>query len=142
MNWRQADRYCEDDIISLDTFVLCKLCTTLECEIQDLLVFVPAEKEQERQKRTNVSILSILIFVQGQSVFEKSFPPSYAPFSVIFAPKSSMQPATFRSFGTNHQFWQKQLHEQAEVLAMAVKHASNTFQNDSTVQIRYKLWRY
>ena len=48
MNWRQADRYCEDDIISLDTFVLCKLCTVLECEIQDLLVSVPAEKEQER----------------------------------------------------------------------------------------------
>ena len=46
MNWRQADRYCEDDIISLDTFVLCKLCTVLECEIQDLLVFVRAEKEQ------------------------------------------------------------------------------------------------
>lgn len=48
MNWRQVDRYCENDITRLDTFVLCKLCTTLECEIQDLLVFVPAEKEQER----------------------------------------------------------------------------------------------
>ena len=48
MNWRQVDRYCENDIPRLDTFVLCKLCTALECEIQDLLVFVPAEKEQER----------------------------------------------------------------------------------------------
>ena len=47
MNWRQVDRYCENDITRLDTFVLCKLCTALECEIQDLLVFVPAEKEQE-----------------------------------------------------------------------------------------------
>ncbi len=46
MNWRQVDRYCENDITRLDTFVLCKLCTVLECEIQDLLVFVPAEKEQ------------------------------------------------------------------------------------------------
>ncbi|TGY86215.1 XRE family transcriptional regulator [Petralouisia muris] len=46
MNWRQVDRYCENDITRLDTFVLCKLCTALECEIQDLLVFVPAEKEQ------------------------------------------------------------------------------------------------
>lgn len=45
MNWRQVDRYCENDITRLDTFVLCKLCTALECEIQDLLVFVPAEKE-------------------------------------------------------------------------------------------------
>lgn len=48
MNWRQVDRYCENDITRLDTFVLCKLCTALKCEIQDLLVFVPAEKEQER----------------------------------------------------------------------------------------------
>lgn len=47
MNWKQVDRYCENDITRLDTFVLCKLCTALECEIQDLLVFVPAEKEQE-----------------------------------------------------------------------------------------------
>lgn len=46
MNWRRVDRYCENDITRLDTFVLCKLCTALECEIQDLLVFVPAEKEQ------------------------------------------------------------------------------------------------
>jgi len=46
MNWRQVDRYCENEITRLDTFVLCKLCTALECEIQDLLVFVPAEKEQ------------------------------------------------------------------------------------------------
>lgn len=46
MNWRQVDRYCENDITRLDTFVLCKLCTALECEIQDLLVFVPADKEQ------------------------------------------------------------------------------------------------
>ena len=46
MNWRQVDRYCENDITRLDTFVLCKLCTALEYEIQDLLVFVPAEKEQ------------------------------------------------------------------------------------------------
>ncbi|MEZ3433770.1 MAG: helix-turn-helix transcriptional regulator [Lachnospiraceae bacterium] len=45
MNWRQVDRYCENDITRLDMFVLCKLCTALECEIQDLLVFVPAEKE-------------------------------------------------------------------------------------------------
>ena len=45
MNWRQVDRYCENDITRLDTFVLCKLCTALECEIQDLLVFVPAEKK-------------------------------------------------------------------------------------------------
>lgn len=45
MNWKQVDRYCENDISRLDTFVLCKLCTVLECNIQDLLVFIPADKE-------------------------------------------------------------------------------------------------
>ncbi len=48
MNWKQVDRYYNNDISRLDTFVLCKLCTTLECEIQDLLVFIPAEKKQHR----------------------------------------------------------------------------------------------
>lgn len=42
MSWKQVDRYCENDVSRLDAFVLCKLCTALECSIQDLLVFVPA----------------------------------------------------------------------------------------------------
>ncbi len=46
MNWKQVDRYCDNDISRLDTFVLCKLCTVLECNIQDLLKFVPPEKNQ------------------------------------------------------------------------------------------------
>ena len=29
----------------LDVYVLCKLCTVLECEIQDLLVFHPSGEE-------------------------------------------------------------------------------------------------
>lgn len=41
MNWKQVDRYCNNDISRLDTYVLCKLCTVLRCSIQDLLVFVP-----------------------------------------------------------------------------------------------------
>lgn len=45
MNWKQVDNYCNSDITRLDTLVLCKLCTALECEINDLLVFVPAEKK-------------------------------------------------------------------------------------------------
>ncbi len=32
MNENAVDRYCENDITRLDTFVLCKLCTALECE--------------------------------------------------------------------------------------------------------------
>lgn len=47
MNWKQVERYCNNDITRLDTFVLCKLCTVLECSIQDLIVFVPANKRQD-----------------------------------------------------------------------------------------------
>lgn len=45
MNWQQVDNYCSNEITRLDVFVLCKLCTVLECEIQDLLVFHPADKK-------------------------------------------------------------------------------------------------
>ena len=45
MNWQQVDNYCSNEITRLDIFVLCKLCTVLECEIQDLLVFHPADKK-------------------------------------------------------------------------------------------------
>lgn len=45
MNWKQIDNYCTNNITRLDVFVLCKLCTVLECEIQDLLVFHPADKK-------------------------------------------------------------------------------------------------
>lgn len=44
MNWKQVEKYCNNDISRLDVFVLCKLCTVLECNIHDLLVFVPAEE--------------------------------------------------------------------------------------------------
>ena len=42
MNWKQIDNYCTNNITRLD--VLCKLCTVLDCSIQDLLVFYPPEK--------------------------------------------------------------------------------------------------
>ncbi len=45
MNWKQIDNYCNNNITRLDTFVLCKLCTVLNCEIKDLLIFVPASIE-------------------------------------------------------------------------------------------------
>ncbi len=43
MNWKQIDNYCTNNITRLDVFVLCKLCTVLECKIEDLLVFHPSE---------------------------------------------------------------------------------------------------
>lgn len=45
MNWKQIDNYCTNNITRLDVFVLCKLCTVLECNIEDLLVFYPPEKK-------------------------------------------------------------------------------------------------
>ena len=45
MNWKQIDNYCTNNITRLDVFVLCKLCTVLECKIEDLLVFYPPEKK-------------------------------------------------------------------------------------------------
>lgn len=42
MSWKQVDNYYNNDISRLDVFVLCKLCTALECSIHDLLVFIPA----------------------------------------------------------------------------------------------------
>lgn len=48
MNWKQVDRYCDNDISRLDVFVLCKLCTTLKCSIHDLLVFIPADTDHDQ----------------------------------------------------------------------------------------------
>lgn len=47
MSWNQVNNYCDNTITRLDTFVLQKLCTVLECRIEDLLTFVPAEEKEE-----------------------------------------------------------------------------------------------
>lgn len=44
MKWKQIGNYCTNNITRLDVFVLCKLCTVLECRIEDLPVFHPPEK--------------------------------------------------------------------------------------------------
>lgn len=46
MNWKQIDNFCESNIIRFDVYVLYKLCTILECKIEDLLVFYSPEKNQ------------------------------------------------------------------------------------------------
>lgn len=43
MNWKQIDNFCKNKITRLDVFVLCKLCTVLDCKIENLLVFHPPE---------------------------------------------------------------------------------------------------
>lgn len=44
MERTQLNRYCNNTITRLDTDVLARLCTVLECDISDLLEFIPPEK--------------------------------------------------------------------------------------------------
>ena len=44
MERTQLNRYCNNAIARLDIDVLARLCTVLECEIGELLEFVPPEK--------------------------------------------------------------------------------------------------
>ncbi len=46
MSWNQVNSYCENTITRLDSFVLCKLCTVLNCRIQDLLEFIPYDETE------------------------------------------------------------------------------------------------
>jgi putative transcriptional regulator len=44
MQRSQINHYCNNEITRLDVDVLARICTVLECEIGDLLEFVPPEK--------------------------------------------------------------------------------------------------
>ncbi len=44
MQRSQINHYCNNEITRLDIDVLARICTVLECEIGDLLEFVPPEK--------------------------------------------------------------------------------------------------
>lgn len=46
MSWSQIDSYCNNSVTRLDTYVLCKLCTVLDCKIEDLIEFVPVGKKE------------------------------------------------------------------------------------------------
>ncbi len=45
MQRSQINHYCRNQITRLDTDVLARLCTVLDCQIGDLLEFVPPEAE-------------------------------------------------------------------------------------------------
>lgn len=45
MQRSQINHYCRGEITRLDTDVLARICTVLDCRIEDLLEFVPPEKE-------------------------------------------------------------------------------------------------
>ncbi len=44
MQRTQINNYCNNRITRLDVDVLARICSVLDCEIEDLLEFVPAEK--------------------------------------------------------------------------------------------------
>ena len=42
----QINQYCNCTVTRLDTAVLARLCTALDCKIEDLIEFVPAVSEE------------------------------------------------------------------------------------------------
>lgn len=47
MQRTQLNHYCNNTITRLDIDVLARLCTVLDCEIGDLLEFIPPETDQK-----------------------------------------------------------------------------------------------
>ena len=45
MQRTQINNYCNNRITRLDTDVLARICTVLECGIEDLIEFIPPTKE-------------------------------------------------------------------------------------------------
>lgn len=45
MQRTQINQYCKGDVSRLDTAVLARLCTALDCRIEDILEFVSADKK-------------------------------------------------------------------------------------------------
>ena len=50
MERTQINHYCNNTITRLDTDVLARLCTALDCKIGDLLEFVPPDRTDEDKK--------------------------------------------------------------------------------------------
>ena len=46
MQRTQLNNYCKNEITRLDTDVLARLCTVLDCKIEDILEFIPPESEK------------------------------------------------------------------------------------------------
>ena len=44
MQRSQINHYCNNEVTRLDTDVLARICTVFDCQIGDLLEFIPPEK--------------------------------------------------------------------------------------------------
>ncbi|MBQ7384263.1 MAG: helix-turn-helix transcriptional regulator [Clostridia bacterium] len=49
MQRTQLNNYCNNKITRLDTDVLARLCTVLDCKIEDILEFIPPNNKEENQ---------------------------------------------------------------------------------------------
>ena len=47
MQITQINHYCKNTVTRLDTDVLARICTVLECKIEDLLEFVPPKDDDK-----------------------------------------------------------------------------------------------
>ncbi|MBO5374125.1 MAG: helix-turn-helix transcriptional regulator [Clostridia bacterium] len=45
MQRTQINNYCKNEITRLDTDVLARICTALDCKIEDILEFVPPKED-------------------------------------------------------------------------------------------------
>ena len=45
MQRSQINHYCNNEITRLDVDVLARICTVLDCKIEDLLEFIPPEEK-------------------------------------------------------------------------------------------------
>ena len=45
MQRTQINQYCNNEVTRLDTAVLARICSTLDCKIEELLEFVPAKED-------------------------------------------------------------------------------------------------
>lgn len=47
MQRSQINHYCNNDITRLDIDVLARICTVLDCKIEDLWEFIPPDKNEK-----------------------------------------------------------------------------------------------
>ena len=57
MQRSQINHYCNNEITRLDVDVLARICTVLDCKIEDLLEFIPPEEKYEYFSSSNNTLL-------------------------------------------------------------------------------------